>query len=122
MNDTNDVNDTNDSNDSNDTWDIVSTLAHRLDAHSDRTDEQRWTLQALKIQEEAGEVAEAVIGALGVNPRKGYSHDWDDVRREACDVALTALVMLTRMGGDPRRFFEEHLRSVAGRDLPDTAA
>ncbi|MFJ8436993.1 MazG-like family protein [Kitasatospora sp. NPDC094019] len=106
----------------NETWDIVDALAHRLDAHSDRTDEQRWTLQALKLQEEAGEVAEAVIGALGVNPRKGFSHDWDDVRREACDVALSALVMLTRMGGDPRRFFEEHLRSVAGRDLPDAAA
>ncbi|MFF7591753.1 MazG-like family protein [Kitasatospora purpeofusca] len=105
----------------NETWHIVDALAHRLDAHSDRTDEQRWTLQALKLQEEAGEVAEAVIGALGVNPRKGFSHDWDDVRREACDVALSALVMLTRMGGDPRRFFEEHLRSVAGRDLPGTA-
>ncbi|MFJ1795364.1 MazG-like family protein [Kitasatospora griseola] len=102
-----------------DTWNIVNSLADRLDAHFDRTDELRWTVQALKLQEEAGEVAEAVIGALGANPRKGFSHDWDDVRKETCDVALSALVMLARMGGDPRSFFEEHLRSVADRDTKD---
>ncbi|MER6398823.1 MazG-like family protein [Kitasatospora sp. NPDC059973] len=98
------------------TWQIVNSLASRLDVHFDRSEELRWTVQALKLQEEAGEVAEAVIGALGANPRKGFSHDWDDVRKETCDVALSALVMLARMGGDPRRFFDEHLRSVAARD------
>ncbi|MER6364824.1 MazG-like family protein [Kitasatospora sp. NPDC001527] len=103
------------------TWEIVSSLASRLDSHFDRSDELRWTVQALKLQEEAGEVAEAVIGALGANPRKGFSHDWDDVRKETCDVALSALVMLARMGGDPRRFFDEHLRSVAARDTSDSA-
>ncbi|MER5635603.1 MazG-like family protein [Kitasatospora sp. NPDC002227] len=103
----------------NETWEIVNTLAQRLDSHFDQPDEQRWTVQALKLQEEAGEVAQAVIGALGANPRKGHSHTWDDVRSEACDVALTALVLLARMGGDPRWFFEEHLRSV--RDRPALA-
>ncbi|MFF2949806.1 MazG-like family protein [Kitasatospora sp. NPDC057965] len=83
------------------TWKIVNSLATALDKHFDRSDELRWTVQALKLQEEAGEVAEAVIGALGANPRKGFSHDWDDVRKETCDVALSALVMLARMGGDP---------------------
>ncbi|AUY53579.1 MazG-like family protein [Streptomyces sp. CB01881] len=100
-------------------WNVVNSLATKLDSHYDRSDEQRWAVQALKLQEEAGEVAEAVIGALGANPRKGHSHDWDDVRKETCDVALSALVMLARMGGDPRRFFEEHLRSVATRDTKD---
>ncbi|MFC8449331.1 MazG-like family protein [Kitasatospora sp. NPDC057223] len=103
------------------TWELVNSLAVKLDTHFDRSDELRWTVQALKLQEEAGEVAEAVIGALGANPRKGFSHDWDDVRKETCDVALSALVMLARMGGDPRRFFEEHLRSVAARDTKDSS-
>ncbi|MFI9332111.1 MazG-like family protein [Kitasatospora sp. NPDC052868] len=98
------------------TWEIVNSLAGALDKYQERSDEQRWTLQALKLQEEAGEVAEAVIGALGANPRKGFSHDWDDVRKETCDVALSALVMLARMGGDPRRFFDDHLRAVAARN------
>ncbi|GAA1951101.1 MazG-like family protein [Kitasatospora viridis] len=103
-------------------WETVNSLAGKLDSHFQRSDEERWTVQALKLQEEAGEVAEAVIGALGANPRKGFSHGWDDVRKETCDVALSALVMLARMGGDPRWFFEEHVRSVAGRDLNGGAA
>jgi NTP pyrophosphatase (non-canonical NTP hydrolase) len=97
-------------------WETVNSLKGRLDSHFQQSDEMRWTVQALKLQEEAGEVAEAVIGALGANPRKGHSHTWDDVRKETCDVALTALVMLARMGGDPRWFFEEHVRAVGARD------
>ncbi|MGF1425007.1 MazG-like family protein [Kitasatospora sp. LaBMicrA B282] len=103
-----------------DTWEIVNSLAERLDSHSRLTGEQRWLVQIVKLQEEAGEVAEAAIGALGENPRKGYSHSWDDVRKEACDVAVTALVLLARMGGDPRSFFEEHLRATF--DRPDRPA
>jgi NTP pyrophosphatase (non-canonical NTP hydrolase) len=48
-------------------------------------------LRALKLQEEAGELAGAVTGVLGHNPRKGHTHTWDDVLAEAVDVALTAL-------------------------------
>ncbi|PYC69077.1 hypothetical protein C7C46_28635 [Streptomyces tateyamensis] len=96
-------------------WETVNSLKKTVDSHFQRSDEMRWTVQALKLQEEAGEVAEAVIGALGANPRKGHSHTWDDVRKEACDVALTALVLLARLGGDPRWFFEEHVRAVAAR-------
>ncbi|MFE2108115.1 MazG-like family protein [Kitasatospora sp. NPDC059463] len=98
-----------------DTWKTLNSLAQSLDSHSAMVGEQRWLMQIVKLQEEVGEVAEAAIGALGENPRKGRSHDWDDVRKEACDVAVTALVLLVRMGGDPRWFFEEHLRMVAAR-------
>jgi NTP pyrophosphatase (non-canonical NTP hydrolase) len=49
-------------------------------------------LRALKVQEEAGELAQAVIGALGQNARKGVTHTLDDVATEAADVALAALV------------------------------
>ena len=49
--------------------------------------------RALKVQEEAGELAQAVIGVLGQNPRKGVTHTWDDVIHEAFDVALSALVL-----------------------------
>ncbi|MFE7488301.1 MazG-like family protein [Kitasatospora sp. NPDC057965] len=98
-----------------DTWKTLNSLAQGLDSHSTMVGEQRWLVQIVKLQEEVGEVAEAAIGALGENPRKGRSHDWDDVRKEACDVAVTALVLLVRMGGDPRWFFEEHVRMVAAR-------
>jgi hypothetical protein len=49
--------------------------------------------QALKVQEEAGELAQAVIGVLGQNPRKGVTHTWRDVINEAIDVAMSALVL-----------------------------
>ncbi|MCO8272833.1 MazG-like family protein [Actinoplanes sp. TRM 88003] len=48
--------------------------------------------RALKVQEEAGEMAQAVIGVLGQNPRKGVTHTWDDVVAEAIDVVMSALV------------------------------
>ena len=49
--------------------------------------------RALKVQEEAGEMAQAVIGVLGQNPRKGVTHTWDDVVAEAVDTGLSALVL-----------------------------
>ena len=49
--------------------------------------------RALKVQEEAGELAQAVIGVLGQNPRKGVTHTWDHVVGEALDTALSALVL-----------------------------
>lgn len=97
-------------------WETVGRLADRLDAHSTLPAEQRRVLQILKISEEAGEVAEAVIGVLGQNPRKGFSHTWDDVRAELCDVIITAMVALHRIGPEPEAVFAAHLGRVAARD------
>ncbi len=44
-----------------------------------------------KLPEEVGEVFEAFIGAGGTNPRKGFTHTIDDVKRELLDVAYCAL-------------------------------
>ncbi|WP_346776770.1 MazG-like family protein [Streptomyces sp. HNM0574] len=80
-------------------------------------------LQVLKIQEEAGEVAEAVIGALGLNPRKGHSHSWGDVEGEICDVIVTGMVALQRIAPDnPRAVFEQHLADVVARGLDSPPA
>jgi NTP pyrophosphatase (non-canonical NTP hydrolase) len=64
-----------------------------LDAHNGRS-EAEVRLRILKVMEEAGEVAQAVIGAAGQNPRKGRTHSVDDVASELVDVAVTALVAL----------------------------
>ncbi|MBA0050900.1 hypothetical protein E0L36_08330 [Streptomyces sp. AJS327] len=100
-----------------DPWDTIVRLTARLDAHSTLPAEQRRILQILKIQEEAGEVAEAVIGATGQNPRKGRSHTWQDVEAEVCDVIVTGMVALRRLNPDAQAVFEEHLRRIAARDL-----
>ncbi|GAA1193983.1 NTP pyrophosphatase (non-canonical NTP hydrolase) [Kitasatospora gansuensis] len=98
-----------------DTWKTINSLASNLSSRSQLPIEQQWLVQVVKLQEECGEVAEAAIGALGENPRKGFSHSWDDVRSEACDVIVTGMVLLARMGGDPEWFFREHLRTLAAR-------
>ncbi|GAA3005516.1 MazG-like family protein [Kitasatospora albolonga] len=99
----------------NETWQSINVHAEHLSSASSLPLEQQWLVQTVKLQEECGEVAEAVIGALGENPRKGFSHTWDDVRAEVCDVIVTGMVMLARMGGDPAWYFEEHLRGVTDR-------
>ncbi|WP_338059105.1 MazG-like family protein [Streptomyces olivoreticuli] len=100
-------------------WDTIASLTERLDRHSTHRGDMRRVLQILKISEEAGEAAEAVIGAMGQNPRKGFSHTWDDVQAEVCDVITTAMVALQRLTPDARTVFAEHLDRVAKRDLAE---
>ncbi|MEU5385246.1 MazG-like family protein [Kitasatospora cineracea] len=100
-----------------DIFDTINSLAQSLNSLSTAPPEQAVTLQALKVSEEAGELAEAVIGALAANPRKGASHSWEDVYGEACDVAVTALILLARRGEDPRQRMKAHLQHLVQRSL-----
>jgi NTP pyrophosphatase (non-canonical NTP hydrolase) len=99
------------------TWETINRLVGWLDRGSSLPDETKTILQILKITEEAGEVAEALIGVTGQNPRKGYSHSWQDVQNELCDVVITAMVALTRINPDARDVFRRHLDGVAVRSL-----
>ncbi|MGK4581756.1 MazG-like family protein [Kitasatospora sp. HPMI-4] len=94
---------------------VANLVANKLSSRFKDDPEKLRMLQGLKVQEEAGELAEAIIGALGLNPNKGNSHTWDHVRAEACDTALTALVLLHMMGGDPEWFLAEHLRGIKAK-------
>ncbi|MEU1850636.1 MazG-like family protein [Streptomyces sp. NPDC019990] len=104
-----------------DTWTTIARLATRLEEHSALPREQRILLQLLKIQEEAGEVAEAVIGAMGQNPRKGHSHTWDEVEAEICDVIVTGMVALMRMNPEAPDVFAQHVERIRERDLGESA-
>ncbi|APU39259.1 hypothetical protein BSL84_05210 [Streptomyces sp. TN58] len=67
-----------------DTWDYVTRLRKWFDADAAPTSvEDARPLHVLKISEAPGEVAEALHGALGANPRKGASHDWGTWRRSS---------------------------------------
>jgi NTP pyrophosphatase (non-canonical NTP hydrolase) len=72
-------------------------------------------MRVLKIGEEFGEVAEAVHGAMGANPRKGASHTWDDVHKELSDVAITALIALASLTSDAPKVFDERLQHIVER-------
>ncbi|KUL53478.1 MazG-like family protein [Streptomyces sp. NRRL S-1521] len=98
-----------------DPWDTVDRLHDWLESHNRRAPREALLLRMLKLSEEVGEVSEAVIGAMGQNPRKGASHTWDDVRAELCDVIVTAMVALRTLTPDAEAVLAAHLRRVADR-------
>ncbi|SDQ96487.1 MazG-like family protein [Thermostaphylospora chromogena] len=98
-------------------WDAIDALHAWLDAHHPADDRQGVLLRILKLSEEVGEVAQAVVGATGRNPRKGATHTWEDVQSELCDVAVTALVALRALTPDAREVFTRHLNRITARSL-----
>ncbi len=100
-------------------WHITRELAAFLDEKAAHLPaDQRRILQVLKIGEEFGEAAQAVIGVTGTNPRKGQSHTWDDVAAEVCDVMVSSMVALHRLGiPDPAAAFAAHVEKTAARTL-----
>ncbi len=86
--------------DSDPIWPAVEAARKWLDL-SNGTMPLELTCRILKVTEEAGEAAEAWIGLLGQNPRKGVTHTREDVAAELADVAFTALVAIASLDLDP---------------------
>ncbi|MET8446364.1 MazG-like family protein [Streptomyces sp. NPDC005209] len=105
-----------------DLWSAIDALWAWLDADQPIGGAEGMLLRMLKLSEEVGEVAEAVIGATGQNPRKGVTHTWDDVQAELCDVVITALVALRTLTPDTREVFARHLARMTGRSLGPSGA
>lgn len=99
------------------TWDVIDRLRAWLDAESPVTGDTATAMRVLKIGEEFGEVAEALHGVMGTNPRKGESHTWQDVQEELCDVAITSLIALATLTPDAQKVFEGKLQRIADRSL-----
>lgn len=104
-------------------WELVERLRDWLDeeAAPAAAGDVR-LLRVLKIGEEYGEVAEALHGALGANPRKGASHTWEDVEKELCDVIVTSMVALATITEDGARLLDGRVRHLVQRVLPDEPA
>ncbi|MCQ9134663.1 MULTISPECIES: MazG-like family protein [Streptomyces] len=100
-----------------DVWGTVDALRVWLDDNRAHGGREGLLLRVLKLSEEVGEVAQAVIGATGQNPRKGVDHTWEDVQAELCDVVVTALVALRTLTPDAPAVFARHLARVAARSL-----
>ncbi|WP_406086690.1 MazG-like family protein [Streptomyces virginiae] len=96
----------------------VTRLRKWLDTNAAPTlAEDAWLLRMLKISEELGEVAEALHGTLGVNPREGASHDWGGLAQELADVIVTAVVALDTVSGDGAAVVEHQLRGRAPDEI-----
>ena len=104
-----------------DLWAGIEDLWTWVDGNRPLDGGESLLLRMLKLSEEVGEVAEAVIGVTGQNPRKGVTHTWDDVQAELCDVVITALVALRTLTPDTRQVFTRHLARVMERSLGPSA-
>ena len=58
--------------------------------------------------------AQAWIGVLGQNPRKGVTHTTGDVVGELADVVFTALVAIASLGADPRQAVQDVVTKASG--------
>ena len=63
---------------------------------------QDWA-RVCKVVEEAGEVVDALIGWTEQNPRKGEYSSPEEMYKELCDVALTAIFALQHFTKDAAR-------------------
>lgn len=72
----------------------------------------------LKLTEEVGEAAAALIGVNGWNKRKGVYATVDDLLDELGDVIITAAVAITGIAGSPtaaEQCFQRRLAAVVAR-------
>ena len=103
-----------------DNWTRVERLRTWLDDNADpATAGDVRLLRVLKIGEEFGEVAEALHGAMGSNPRKGASHTWEDVHKELADVIVTSMVALATLSPDAEKILDARLQHLVARVLPE---
>lgn len=72
-------------------------------------------MRLLKLMEEVGEVSQAFIGVQGANTRKGISHSYNDLAKELCDVAITAMVALHDYVEDPVEYLGNHIEKIGAR-------
>lgn len=76
-------------------------------------------IRILKLTEEVGEAAEALIGLRGLNSRKGICRTRDDLLDELCDVIITAAVAMCGISdGGPEEaaaHLQRRLASVTSR-------
>ena len=85
-----------------------------LDAYRP-VDDREITMRLLKVTEEAGEAAQAWIGATGQNPRKGVTHSRGDVAAELADVVMAALVAMSSLDVDPAAVLTAKVAVLRGR-------
>jgi NTP pyrophosphatase (non-canonical NTP hydrolase) len=72
----------------------------------------------LKLTEEVGEAAEALIGMKGLNSRKGVCRTREDLLDELADVIITAAVVMAGVCGGAEQaaeHFGQRLAAVTAR-------
>jgi NTP pyrophosphatase (non-canonical NTP hydrolase) len=98
-------------------FEAVETVNAWLDA-SNPAGPHEDAMRLIKLQEEIGEVARAYIGMTGQNPRKGVTHDLNNLLDELGDVVVTALCAMRHFignDGELERYVTYRARSTVYR-------
>jgi NTP pyrophosphatase (non-canonical NTP hydrolase) len=74
-------------------------------------------IRVLKVQEETGEVAEALVAWLGFKP--GVEATPWDIAMELADVAMTAMVAMIDVGYGPSQMLEAQMEKVKKKFFGD---
>lgn len=96
----------------------IAALSNWIDESLSHKDPETVTLHRItKLGEESGEVFNETIGAFGANPRKGIVSDFEKVKEELLDVAVTALGAYEHLDGQGRSVSEllEKIKRVTER-------
>jgi NTP pyrophosphatase (non-canonical NTP hydrolase) len=102
-------------------WSVVSGIVAALDRANGRSPHEN-AARLLKVTEEAGEATTAYLGAVGQNPRKGFTHGPEDVADELADVIIAAAVAMHSFDPDPAAVLAAKLRTAADRLTATTEA
>ncbi|MFF9772028.1 hypothetical protein ACF1GT_36670 [Streptomyces sp. NPDC014636] len=100
-------------------WSVVHTIVTALDTANGRSPHEN-AARLLKVAEEAGEAAAAYIGAVGQNPRKGFTHGPGDVADELADVIIAAAVAMHSFDPAPTAVLNAKLRKATARLTDNT--
>ncbi|MEV7508319.1 NUDIX domain-containing protein [Streptomyces sp. NPDC089922] len=95
-------------------WAQIELVHQRVKKHCDSIGQPLLPMQVVKIQEEAGEAAQALLGVLGANPRKGHSHTLEDLQSELCDVITAAMIALRATTPDAATVLSDHVSKWGG--------
>ncbi|MFC9595626.1 hypothetical protein ACFTUC_38225 [Streptomyces sp. NPDC056944] len=96
-------------------WGDIGVLRQRLDHEQPEPVREVRMARVLAVGAAHGAAAEALNGALGLNPRPDTTHSWDDVRDAVADVAVAALVALATIAGEPEHVLAARLDELAAR-------
>lgn len=100
--------------------DSLAAESRRIDEHlADRDQAGRIEYRILKLGSEWGELTDAWLGVSGQNRRKGITHTREDLKREALDLAVTALEVWEHLDGAEGRVMHallQHVRHLDQRD------
>ncbi|MDJ0383150.1 NUDIX domain-containing protein [Streptomyces sp. G-G2] len=90
-------------------WAQIQAVHDRMRTHGEKIGQPLLPLLMLKVQEEAGEAAQALMGVLGANPRKGAYSSMEEFQHELCDLITAGMIALRATSPQAATILSDHV-------------